>query len=178
MNNNIILFETMFNKYYTGLVAYASQITNDSTVAEDIVCEVFTSIWEKKEFIEKNGNKAYLFTAVKNRSLNYLIHLKIRNHYQENILQKGDVTGMLTWEYYVESELEEYIEQAIRNLPPRCQKIFIMNRLEDKSAAQIAEELQISPRTVEKQIEIAVKKLRIDLADYLSIAFLISLLKL
>ena len=124
------------------------------------------------------NQKAYLFTAVRNQSLNYLAQLKVRDEYREYIVQKGDVTGLLTWEYYVESELQEHIEKAIRQLPPQCQKIFIMNRFNDKSITQIAEELEISPRTVEKHIEIALKKLRQELADYLPAGLLLWLLNI
>ena len=76
----------------------------------------------------------------------------------------------------MESELQEHSEKAIRQLPPQCQKIFIMNRFNDKSITQIAEELEISPRTVEKHIEIALKKLRQELADYLPAGLLLWLL--
>ena len=122
--------------------------------------------------------KAYLFSSVHNRCLNYLEQLNVRNKYQEQILQKGDITGLLTWEYYVESELQEHIEKAINQLPPQCRKIFIMNRFNDKSIAQIAEELEISPRTVEKHIEVALKKLRQELSDYLPAGLLFWLLHL
>ena len=98
------------------------------------------------------------------------------DEYREYIVQKGDVTGLLTWEYYVKSELKEHIERAVHNLPAQCQKSFIMNRFENKSVAEIANEMQLSTRTVEKQIGIALKKLRVDLADYLSVAYLIYLL--
>ena len=175
-DRNIDLFESLFNTYYSGLIVYATHLTGDTATAEDIVCDIFTSVWEKKEVLQMEERKAYLFSSVRNRSLNYLAQLKVRNNYQENIHQKGDVTGLLTWEYYVESELREHIEKAIRNLPPQCQKIFIMNRFDNKSVIEIAEELQISSRTVEKQIGIALKKLRIELADYLTIACLVYLL--
>ena len=66
--------------------------------------------------------KAYLFTSIRHRCLNYLDHLKIRNEYQEKILQKRDITGMLTWEYYVEAELRQHIETAIDHLPPQARK--------------------------------------------------------
>ena len=71
----------------------------------------------------------------------------------------------------MESELQEHIEKAIRQLPPQCQKIFIMNRFNDKSITQIAEE-------VEKHIEIALKKLRQELADYLPAGLLLWLLNI
>lgn len=176
ISRNIDLFESLFNTYYAGLVVYGTRLVGDANAAEDIVCDLFTLVWEKQDILQMENLKAYLFTAVRNRALNYLAQLKVRDEYQENIVQKGDVTGLLTWEYYVESELREHIKRAIHNLPPSCQKIFVMSRFENKSIAKIAEEMQLSPRTVEKQIEIALKKLRVDLADYLSVAYLVYLL--
>lgn len=117
----------------------------DLYVATFPVHDVFITLWEKKSSLLMESAKAYLFSSVRNRCLNHLEQLKVRNKYQEQILQKGDITGLLTWEYYVESELQEHIEKAIRELPPQCQKIFIMNRFNDKSITQIAEELEISP---------------------------------
>lgn len=171
-------FESLFNLYYSGLIVYANRFTNQIEISEDIVHDVFITLWEKKSSLLMESAKAYLFSSVRNRCLNHLEQLKVRNKYQEQILQKGDITGLLTWEYYVESELQEHIEKAIRQLPPQCQKIFIMNRFNDKSITQIAEELEISPRTVEKHIEIALKKLRQELADYLPAGLLLWLLNI
>ena len=61
----------------------------------------------------------------------------------------------------------ELIEQAINNLPPQCRSVFIKSRMENKNVNEIAEELQLSPRTVEKHIEVALKKLRNELKDHL-----------
>ena len=68
------------------------------------------------------------------------------------------------------------IEKALEKLPPQRKKVFIMSRFENKTAAQIAEELEISPRTAEKHIEKALQSLRADLKDYLPVALLIWLL--
>ena len=105
-----------------------------------------------------------LFTSIRHRCLNYLDHLKIRNEYQEKILQKRDITGMLTWEYYVEAELRQ---------PPQARKIFLMNRFDRKTAVTIAAELGLSPRTVEKHLEIALKNLKKELKDYLPATLLL-----
>ena len=171
-------FESLFNLYYSGLIVYANRFTNQIEISEDIVHDVFIALWEKKDSLFMESAKAYLFSSVHNRCLNYLEQLNVRNKYQEQILQRGDITGLLTWEYYVESELQEHIEKAINQLPPQCRKIFIMNRFNDKSIAQIAEELEISPRTVEKHIEVALKKLRQELSDYLPAGLLFWLLHL
>ena len=169
-------FESTFNLYYSGLIVYANRFTGQTEISEDIVHDVFITLWEKRDSLQMNSAKAYLFSSVRNRCLNHLEQLKVRNEYQELILQKGDLTGQLTWEYYVERELQEHIERAIQKLPPQCQKIFIMNRFDSKSITDIAEELNISPRTAEKHIEVALKKLRLELADYLPAGLLFWLL--
>lgn len=169
-------FESLFNLYYSGLIVYANHFTSQTEISEDIVHDVFISLWEKRGTLQLESTKAYLFASVRNRCLNHLAQLKIRNTYQEHLLEKGDITGLLTWEYYVESELREHIEKAIHQLPPQCQKIFIMSRFDNKPISQIAEELELSPRTVEKHIEVALKKLRRDLAEYLPTALLCWLL--
>lgn len=166
-------FESVFNIYYSGLIVYANRFTKQQETSEDIVLDVFISLWEKWNDSQINSAKAYLFSSVRNRCLNHIEQLKVRNEYQEQILQKGDITGQLTWEYYVEAELQEHIEKAIKQLPPQCQKIFIMNRFDGKSIAEIAGELNISPRTAEKHIEVALKKLRQELVDYLPTGILL-----
>lgn len=167
MTQDIELYKNLFDTYYSGLVVYASRFVRDTATAEDIICDVFASIWENRTLLHMKNTKAYLFSAARNRSLNYLKQLKVRDQYQEEVLQKGEATGSLTWEYYVESELRELIEQAINNLPPQCRSVFIKSRMENKNVNEIAEELQLSPRTVEKHIEVALKKLRNELKDHL-----------
>jgi RNA polymerase sigma-70 factor (ECF subfamily) len=72
-------------------------------------------------------------------------------------------------DFWVKPELEETIQQAINKLPPRCREIFIMSRIENKKIAEIADQLNLSGRTVETQISKALKILRIELADYVAL---------
>lgn len=170
-------FSLLFNRYYSGLVVYANQFLGSTANAEDIVNDVFTSLWERRAIITPDFYlKGYLFTSVRNRCLNHIEHLRIQTEYQKYILEKGDIGGSLTWEYFVEAELRELIEKALDKLPPQRKKVFLMNRFENKTAAQIAEELQLSPRTIEKHIEKALQSLRADLKDYLPAAVLLWLL--
>ena len=166
-------FETLFKQYYSGLVVYASRFTGNTENAEDLVHDLFIHIWEDNRILGTDHIKAYLFTSIRHRCLNYLDHLKIRNEYQEKILQKRDITGMLTWEYYVEAELRQHIETAIDHLPPQARKIFLMNRFDRKTAVTIASELGLSPRTVEKHLEVALKNLKKELKDYLPTTLLL-----
>ena len=81
-------FETLFKQYYSGLVVYASRFTGNTENAEDLVHDLFIHIWEDNRILGTDHIKAYLFTSIRHRCLNYLDHLKIRNEYQEKILQK------------------------------------------------------------------------------------------
>lgn len=166
-------FEALFNQYYKGLVVYASRFTNDKDSAEDLVHDLFIHLWEEIRLLEIENIKAYLYTSIRHRSLNYLSHLKIRNDYQEKIMQQGDIIGSLTWEYYVEAELRQHIETAVNHLPSQARKIFLMSRFDHKTATEIATELGLSPRTVEKHIEVALKSLKKELIDYLPASLLL-----
>lgn len=176
-NGDAPCFSLLFNHYYSGLVVYAHQFLGSRENAEDIVHDVFMSLWEKREIINAEFYlKGYLFTSVRNRCLNYIEHSHIQTEYQKQVLQRGDIGGSLTWEYFVESELSELIERALDKLPPQRKKVFLMNRFENKTAAQIAAELNLSPRTVEKHIQMALQSLRTNLKDYLPAAILMWLL--
>ena len=78
----------------------------------------------------------------------------------------------------MECELREAIDKAIDTLPPQCKKVFTESRFKHKNVDEIARELDLSPRTVEKHIEVALKKLRVELQDYLPAAVLTWLLTL
>ena len=167
MAEDIQRYENLFNRYYSGLVVYATRLLGDRPAAEDIVCDTFTAIWEHRHLLHLDNIKAYLFTAVRNRALNYLQQLKVRDQYQADALRRGDPAGSLTWEYYVEGELRDAIHRAIDTLPPRCRDVFTRNRLDGQTIDQIAAALDISPRTVEKHLEVALDRLRTALRDYL-----------
>lgn len=166
-NKDLQLFKSVFDQYYRGLVVYANRHIEDYPAAEDIVHDLFISVWENWENLKKENIKSYLFYALRNRCFNYISHKNIRTKYQEHVLSTGEIAGLLTWEFYVESELKENIEKAIMKLPPQAQRVFIMSKFEYKSHKEIAEILNISPRTVEKHIQVALKHLRLELRDYL-----------
>lgn len=172
-NGDSSFFTLLFNRYYSGLVVYATHLLESDEHSADIVHDIFMSLWEKRAslFIEISI-KSYLFTSVRNRCLNYISHLRVRTEYQESILKNGDVNGPLTWEHYDEVELTAMIDNAINKLPPQCRKVFLMSRFEYKTNTEIAKELEISPRTAEKHIEKALKILRAELKDYLPLSLL------
>ncbi len=155
-------FDDLFRHYAKGLVVYAMEYLGSHQEAEDVVHDIFVSLWEKIGTLGNDNVKAYLFRATRNRCLDHLARRKVRSDYQRRLMAED-------WEFdfdgFVESELEQKIAAAMAKLPPQRQKVLTMSRFDGKSASDIASELGISPRTVEKHIEMAVKSLRVELRN-------------
>ena len=153
MNVNI---EVLFRTNYRPLCLYALHYLNDIDAVEDIVQDSFVDLWELlKGGKEIKNVKSYLYTMVKNRSLEKLK--------QDNLLTDDTI---LDKEEFEDEDLEErsYIESrlwtAIDSLPERCRDIFLMSKRDELKYKEIAEELNISIKTVENQMSKALKTLK------------------
>ncbi|WP_234572966.1 RNA polymerase sigma-70 factor [Rhodohalobacter sp. 614A] len=167
-------FEKIFRAYYKRLHGFAYSYLLQSETAEDVVQSVFLKIWTQRESWDPPGTvKAYLFSAVRNESLNKIRHEKIVAESEEEIISRlGELRkhSSLSDDYDIK-ELREEIERAINALPPRCRQIFILNRRSGLTYTEIAEYLEISINTVNTQMGRALKSLRDHLSDYLYILF-------
>ena len=173
---NKIVFDFVFHYYYSCLCAFAEQIVGSANISEDIVQDLFVKLWIKSEQIEITSSlKNYLFTAVKNQSLDYLKNEKRKTQLNNSELRLKSYDENLCLFWLAESELEVVVQKSLNYLPPRCKEIFVLSRLEGLTNMDIAEKFNISKRTVELQISNALKQLRTDLKPYLSILLLIFL---
>ncbi len=169
-------FEKLFRTHYSYLCAFANKFLNDQDAAEEIVQEVFVNLWKKRDALSiKYSIKSYLYTAVRNSSLNLIKHIKIRENYKvHNKLEIENQENYLG-DSIVATELEDRIRKLINNLPPERKKIFIMSRYKGLKYREIADKLDISVKTVENQMGKAIKVLKEGLKDYLTISILILL---
>lgn len=163
-------FEYFFKKYYQVLFSYASEIMKNKTMAEEIVAEIFTHIWEKKETLHLHGSpKAYFFKAVYNKCMNELKHQKIVDKYKSFFLHHISNSELITSENsyplpgIVDREIAEELRKSIDKLPDQCRKILMLSRIEEKKNQEIADMLGISINTVKTQLLRAIKRIRIDL---------------
>lgn len=160
-------FETLFKSYFQALTAFAYQYLNDSIQSEETVQEVFTQLWQKADQIEIRSNiKSYLYGAVRNSCLNQLKHNKVIQAHEESVRfhgEEGTAHDFLELE-----ELQSKIKYALDELPEKCRQIFEMSRFEEKKYKEIAEELNLSIKTVETQMGRALKVMRNVLGTYLS----------
>jgi len=145
-------FRTLFMKYHQQLGAYIYRITNSAEIAEEIVQDVFLKIWLNREALAGVQNfKAYLFVVSKNQALNCL-----RKMAKEQMLKsqwESACTNM-----HEDDDLNEYrklIDQAIDQLPPQQQKVYLLSRHKRLKYAEISDEMNISSETVKKYLQIA-----------------------
>ena len=169
-----MLFERSFHELYDGLHRYAFTIVKDPEEAKDVVQKAFIKLWQKRHDVNmRQGARLYLYTAVHNLCLNVLRDHKTRTRH---ISQYNQSSEGLAWELMAEDkELAKQIHIAIESLPPRCREVFCKSRLEGKRYAQIADEMQLSVKTVEVQIGKALKILRGLLADSITTIVIILL---
>lgn len=159
-------FDTLFRKYYPTLCAYGHRFV-DLEDAEEIVQDSLLWIWENREnLIIETSLSSYLYKMIYCKALNKLAHIDAiqradTRFYEEmqEMLQDTDI-------YQIE-ELTQQIKDAIANLPESYREAFVMHRFRNMSYKEIAEILEVSPKTVDYRIQQALKQLRIDLKDYL-----------
>lgn len=159
-------FDTLFRRYYPMLCAYGHRFV-ELEDAEEIVEDSLLWIWENREtLVIESSLNSYLFKMVYRRALNKLAHINATQRadtrfYEEmqEMLQDTDI-------YQIE-ELTQRIKNAIASLPESYREAFVMHRFRDMSYKEIAETLEVSPKTVDYRIQQALKQLRIDLKDYL-----------
>ncbi len=165
-------FRQLFRYYYTGLFRFAVSIVKAKEPAEEIVGDLFVAIWNKRSAITHISNlKVYLYIAVKNRCINYNSRKAAICAVDPELL---DVEcGQLVpnpEDLMVAAELLEQVNRAIRELPPKCRVVYKLVREDGLTYKEVAEVLDISPRTVENHIATAVKKiaasLNIDFSAY------------
>jgi RNA polymerase sigma-70 factor (ECF subfamily) len=169
-------FELLFHFYYPGLVIYSTQFTTDRTEAEEIVQDFFVRFWQRHQQISLTDSlKSYLFSSVKNGSLNYLKHKKVEEKYIRQMTELSNHHLVYDPDLYLSSELQEKVKNAIDLLPERCREIFIMSRIRGLKNEEIADDLHISKRTVETQISKALKVLRVELKDYVGLVILLGI---
>ncbi len=175
-NGDQTAFELLFHFYYPGLVMYSMQFTTDRAEAEEIVQDFFVRFWQKRQqFIVSDSLKSYLFLSVKNGSLNFLKHKKIEEKYIKAMLELSGQHLVFDPDLYVASELQEKVKDAVDLLPEKCREIFIMSRFKGMKNEEIADELQLSKRTVETQISKALKVMKAELKDYAGLLMLFGL---
>ena len=164
-------FSEMYLTYYSKLVRFAREFVILEEDAENITQDVFTDLWERRDSMDHVENmNAYLFRLVKNRCLDHLKHKIFEQKYVEVMQTSFEIELNLKLQSLdrfdgsdmsVGNDTEILVRAAINSLPKRCRDIFLLSRMEGLKYKEISERLGISVNTVECQMGIALKKLRV-----------------
>jgi RNA polymerase sigma-70 factor (ECF subfamily) len=153
-------YKKVFEEYYNPLCNFASKYVSGSDIAEDVVQEVFVQMWQKRKQITlTSGIRSYLFQSTRNKAIEIIRRNKLQNAYIDEEKHNVEVS------YEIDKEadnymLKEQLNKSIRQLPPKCQEIFVLSKMNGLTYGEIAEELNLSIKTVENQIGRGLKLLR------------------
>lgn len=165
-------YGVLFRRYYPILCAYATKFV-ELKDAEEIVQDVMLWLWENRETQTfETSLSQYLFKTVYHRAINQIVRhqsqLRADTLFYENMQEMLQDT-----DFYQLEELQRRIREVVDALPPAYREAFVMHRFDNKSYKEIAEILQVSPKTVDYRIQQALKQLRITLKDYLPLILLL-----
>ncbi|MCT4588030.1 MAG: RNA polymerase sigma-70 factor [Carboxylicivirga sp.] len=173
-------FETLFVKYFNRLFALANSILKDDKVAQDIVQEVFVKIWEKRDVIEPGNLDAFLYKLVRNQCISHIRHLKVVENKQRNFSEIKNIEELYRIDFIrdepyviIEKELEQEITNVINMLPDRCREVFTLSRISGLKNKEIADQLGMNVKNVEKHITKALNVFRNHFNNRLPISIMI-----
>lgn len=163
-------FSTLYNRYWDKLYTVSYYRLSDELEAEEVVQDLFLSIWSRKEQLEiKSSVAAYLSVSVKYLIINKLAKRKRQASFRKTFLKTMVVSEETTDLWLMGKELSERLEAYINELPEKCRIVFKMSREEGKSAKEISKELSLAEKTIEAHITKALRILKSNLPTIVAI---------
>jgi RNA polymerase sigma-70 factor (ECF subfamily) len=162
---NRCAFSKIYDIYFTPLYCHAYNRLRDKDDAKDVVQELFTVLWLKRDTLEPNTNLSnYLYTSVRNRILNLIAHKQVESRYRLLLPTLVSVEACITDHRLRERQLAEIIEKETQALPPKMRRVFEMSRKDNMTYKEIGDQLEISEQSVRSHVKNALKILRAKLA--------------
>ncbi|MFT5640598.1 MAG: RNA polymerase sigma-70 factor (family 1) [Cyclobacteriaceae bacterium] len=162
-------FEDLYNAYGKWLFNVTNELVRDRELAEEIVEDVFFKLWQfRKRFDEIRNFESYIYVCAKNLSYD---HIRKRGKREFVEINESMLKGIQlpADSYYEAKELKELIEISVMNLPEKCKIIFQLVRVQQLSYKEAADQLKLSPKTIENQLRIATRKIIDDLGEHLDL---------
>jgi len=154
----LIRFRLIFDQYYETIRSFAYYKTGDVDLADDIVQEVFLKLWTNLKNVKEETVKALLYTIASNTIKNYFKHQKVVYNFQKQDLNndtEDEADSNLR-----QDELNKKIQDTLAKIPEKAREVFLMNRIEGLTYADIAERLGLSVKSIEKRMSEALTILR------------------
>ncbi|WP_299226196.1 RNA polymerase sigma factor [uncultured Psychroserpens sp.] len=151
-------FETIYGSYAKDLRRFIFYKTQDIDKAEDILQETFIKLWDNCSKVNYNKVKSYLYTVATNTFLNMIKHENVVRKHEQSI--KTNKTNESPEFILLEKEFMDKLERTINALPEKQKEVFLLNRIEKKKYREIAEQLGVSVKAVEKRMHSALIVIR------------------
>jgi RNA polymerase sigma-70 factor (ECF subfamily) len=157
-------FDILYHKYSSKLFYAAYNLFRDKDVCEDLVQELFIDLWTKRNHLNITSLEGYLKVAIRHKVLYYIRSQKASVDISviETLVEKYSADSKV-----FQNDIAHLLEDGVAQLPEKCREIFTLSRKEYLTNKEIASRLNISIKTVENQITIALRYLRTGLTDYL-----------
>ena len=175
-NDDEAAFKVLFNDFYSKLYYFVLEFIPLKDIAENIVQDTLVTLWNKRNELKDDSNlTSYLFTVAKNNSLKKLRDKKYSQKLFTNTMDVGELDLNVETLSTVDTsacafmDIEQIIQETLASLPPQCRKVFELSRFQEMKNREIAEELNISIKTVERHISKGIKTFKVALKDYLPI---------
>ena len=171
-NNDESAFTMLYDRYFRILFNYTYSKVNDQFAAQEIVQELFVSIWQQRHRNTVNSCRSYLFSSVKNLIISYYRKEYTRKFHYDRWEVQSECSVALTDQNVLTSDLQIRYEQGLHLLPPKCREVFILSR-KGHTNKEIAQELSISEKTVEQHITKALRVLKEYLREHFAYALIL-----
>jgi RNA polymerase sigma-70 factor (ECF subfamily) len=160
-------FEALFRCYYEELCRFVQNQTGSAEVAEDLVQNIFLSLWRRRQDWEpKTTLRAYLFGAARNESIKHRKHQQVRSRWKRKEKEKAPPKKPDPVDKLKSQELKRTIQQWVNELPERRRQVYLLSRQHGLTYREIARVMDISPKTVDNQMVAALKFLRKHLGSF------------
>ncbi|MEH6535560.1 MAG: RNA polymerase sigma-70 factor [Psychroserpens sp.] len=156
-------FESIYRKYAKDLRRFIFYKTQDIDKAEDILQETFIKLWDNCGKVNHESVKSYLYTVASNTFLNIVKHEQVVRKHQQSLV--NHTTNESPEFIMLEKEFMEKLDRTINTLPEKQKEVFLLNRIEKKKYKEIAVQLDISVKAVEKRMHLALLVIRRDIGN-------------
>jgi len=171
-NNDESAFTMLYDRYFRILFNYTYSKVNDQFAAQEIVQELFVSIWQQRHRNTVNSCRSYLFSSVKNLIISYYRKEYTRKFHYDRWEVQSECSVALTDQDALTSDLQIRYEEGLHLLPPKCREVFILSR-KGHTNKEIAQQLSISEKTVEQHITKALRVLKEYLREHFAYALIL-----
>lgn len=169
-------FNLVFDAYWNALYKQAYKKVHCTELAQDLVQDVFVSLWDKIELLDAEGSVlAYLFAILRNKILKLYEKDSVRLKYAASVTANVAPSDVHSQNTILEKELKAIIDAEVERMPVRMKEIYLLKREDDLSIKQIAQDLSLSEQTVKNQLQMAYQRLRARVKDYDSSLALLAL---